>query len=183
MPFSAPDSQRRRRTPLSSRRPEHVYVCIRLDLPDRTNTCDDLDVRSAIPFNDSIETFCSRDCFHIATRLQKHKMVASCPLFSFGIACHPAAQPLSSSTEAKSRANTLRCIAFPPFRRSGGLTLPLAHQRQRNGAQQALFQIPIQPLSAARAWSMSFFSVSACFSSVIAPTMGSPTILPLRSTT
>ena len=28
---------------------------------------------------------------------------------------------------------------------------------------------------------MSFCSVSACFSSVMAPTMGSPTILPLRS--
>ena len=40
-----------------------------------------------------------------------------------------------------------------------------------------------QPISAARAWSMSFCSVSACFFSVIAPTMGSPTILPLRSTT
>ena len=40
-----------------------------------------------------------------------------------------------------------------------------------------------QPISAARAWSMSFCSVSACFGSVIAPTMGSPTILPLRSTT
>ena len=40
-----------------------------------------------------------------------------------------------------------------------------------------------QPISAARAWSMSFCSVSACFFSVMAPTMGSPTILPLRSTT
>ena len=40
-----------------------------------------------------------------------------------------------------------------------------------------------QPRSAARTWSMRFCSVSACFFSVMAPTMGSPTILPLRSTT
>ena len=38
-----------------------------------TNTRDDLDVRSAIQFNDSIEIFCSRDCFHIVTRFQKLK--------------------------------------------------------------------------------------------------------------
>ncbi len=40
-----------------------------------------------------------------------------------------------------------------------------------------------QPISAASAWSMSFCSVSACFFSVMAPTMGSPTMLPFRSTT
>lgn len=34
---------------------------------------DDLDVRSTIQFNDSIEIFCSRDCFHIVTRFQKLK--------------------------------------------------------------------------------------------------------------
>ena len=106
--------------------PPGTCICLHpFGLTRSTNTCEDLDVRSAIPFNDSIETFCSRDCFHIATRLQKHKTVAFCPLFSFGIACHPAAQPLSSSTEAKSRANTLRCIAFPPFRGSGGSLCPL----------------------------------------------------------
>jgi len=157
--------------------PPGTCICLHpFGLTRSTNTCDDLDVRSAIPFNDSIETFCSRDCFHIVTRLQKHKMVASCPLFSFSIACHPAAP--------RRKAGSIRFDASHfPLSGEAGLTLPLAHQRQRNGAQQALFQIPIQPLSAARAWSMSFFSVSACFSSVIAPTMGSPTILPLRSTT
>ncbi|CAN4019464.1 Glutathione import ATP-binding protein GsiA, partial [Dysosmobacter welbionis] len=46
-------------------------------------------------------------------------MFVSCPLFSFGTVCCPTAQPLSSSTEAKSSANTLRYIAFPPFRGSG----------------------------------------------------------------
>ena len=35
------------------------------------NTRDDLDVRSAIQFNDSIEIFSSRDCFHIVTHFQK----------------------------------------------------------------------------------------------------------------
>ena len=44
-------------------------------------------------------------------------------------------------------------------------------------------EISGQPTSAASACSMSFCSVSACFFSVMAPTMGSPTILPLRSTT
>jgi len=38
-----------------------------------TNARDDLDVRSTIQFNDSIEIFCSRDCFHIVTRFQKLK--------------------------------------------------------------------------------------------------------------
>ena len=38
-----------------------------------TNTCDNLDVRSAIQFNDSIDIFCSRDCFYIGTHFQKHK--------------------------------------------------------------------------------------------------------------
>ena len=72
--------------------PPGTCICLHpFGLTRSTNTCDDLDVRSAIPFNDSIESFCSRDCFHIVTRLQKHKMVTSCPLFSFGIACHPAA--------------------------------------------------------------------------------------------
>ena len=32
---------------------------------------DDLDVRSAIQFNDSIEIFSSRDCVHIVTHFQK----------------------------------------------------------------------------------------------------------------
>ena len=31
------------------------------------------DVRSVIQFNDSIEIFCSRNCFHIVTRFQKLK--------------------------------------------------------------------------------------------------------------
>ena len=43
-------------------------------------------------------------------------MFVSCPLFSFGTVCCPTAQPLSSSAEAKSGANTLRYITFPPFR-------------------------------------------------------------------
>ena len=43
-------------------------------------------------------------------------MFVSCQLFSFGTVCRPAAQPLSSSTAAKSSANTLRYIVFPPFR-------------------------------------------------------------------
>ena len=33
---------------------------------------DNLDVRSAIQFNDSIDIFCSRDCFYIVTHFQKH---------------------------------------------------------------------------------------------------------------
>ena len=44
-----------------------------LGLTGSTNARDDLDVRSAIQFNDSIEIFCSRDCFHIVTRFQKLK--------------------------------------------------------------------------------------------------------------
>lgn len=52
--------------------PPGTCICLHpFGLTRSTNACDDLDVRSAIPFNDSIETFCSRDCFHIATRLQK----------------------------------------------------------------------------------------------------------------
>ncbi|WP_353963203.1 DUF805 domain-containing protein [Eubacterium ramulus] len=35
-----------------------------------TNTRDNLDVRSAVQFNDSIEIFCSRDCFHLVTHFQ-----------------------------------------------------------------------------------------------------------------
>ena len=38
-----------------------------------TNARDDLDVRSTIQFNDSIEIFCSRDCFHLVTHFQKLK--------------------------------------------------------------------------------------------------------------
>ena len=34
---------------------------------------DNLDVRSAIQFNDSIDIFCSLDCFYIVTHFQKHK--------------------------------------------------------------------------------------------------------------
>ena len=33
---------------------------------------DNLDVRSAIQFNDSIDIFCSRDCFYIVPHFQKH---------------------------------------------------------------------------------------------------------------
>ena len=40
-----------------------------------------------------------------------------------------------------------------------------------------------QPISAARAWPMRSCRVCACRLSVMAPTMGSPTMLPLRSTT
>ena len=41
-------------------------ICLhQFGLTRSTNTCDDLDVRSAIQFNDSIEIFSSRDCFHI----------------------------------------------------------------------------------------------------------------------
>ena len=50
-------------------------------------------------------------------------MFVSCQLFSFGTVCRPAAQPLSSSTAAKSSANTLRYIVFPPSVESG-LTPP-----------------------------------------------------------
>ena len=53
----------------------------------------------------------------------------------------------------------------------------------RNPLLSSLRKFVCQPISAASAWSMSFCSVSACFFSVMAPTMGSPTILPLRSTT
>ena len=49
-------------------------ICLhQFGLTRSPNTCDDLDVRSAIQFNDSIEIFCSRDCFHIVTRFQKLK--------------------------------------------------------------------------------------------------------------
>ena len=44
-----------------------------LGLTGSTNARDDFDVRSAVQFNDSIEIFCSRDCFHIVTRFQKLK--------------------------------------------------------------------------------------------------------------
>ena len=44
-----------------------------LGLTGSTNARDDFDVRRAVQFNDSIEIFCSRDCFHIVTRFQKLK--------------------------------------------------------------------------------------------------------------
>ena len=47
-------------------------ICLhQFGLTRSPNTCDDLDVRSAIQFNDSIEIFSSRDCFHIVTHFQK----------------------------------------------------------------------------------------------------------------
>ena len=39
-----------------------------------TNARDDLDVRSTIQFNDSVEILCSCNCFHIVTRFQKHNI-------------------------------------------------------------------------------------------------------------
>ena len=119
--------------------PPGTCICLHpFGLTRSTNTCDDPDVRSAIPFNDSIETFCSRDCFHIATRLQKHKTDASCPLFSLGIACHPAAP--------RRKAGPIRFDASH-FLPSGeaGLTLPLAHQRQCNDAQGHFFKSRFSP--------------------------------------
>ena len=39
-----------------------------------TNARDDLDVRSTIQFNDSVEILCSCNRFHIVTRFQKSKI-------------------------------------------------------------------------------------------------------------
>ena len=49
-------------------------ICLhQFRLTRSTNTRDNLDVRSAIQFNDSIEIFCSCDCFHLVTHFQKLK--------------------------------------------------------------------------------------------------------------
>ena len=69
-------------------------------------------------------------------------------------------------------------VALPVLHR-GVDDIEVGQQRRTAG----VFLISGQPTSAASACSMSFCSVSACFFSVMAPTMGSPTILPLRSTT
>ena len=45
-----------------------------LGLTGSTNARDDLDVRSTIQFNDSVEILCSCNCFHIVTRFQKSKI-------------------------------------------------------------------------------------------------------------
>ena len=45
------------------------------------DACDDLDVGSTVQFNDSIEIFCSRNCFHRVTRFQKLK------IFHFSKSC------------------------------------------------------------------------------------------------
>ena len=42
-----------------------------LGLTGSTNARDNLDVRSTIQFNDSVEILCSCNCFHIVTRFQK----------------------------------------------------------------------------------------------------------------
>jgi len=45
-----------------------------LGLTGSTNARDDLDVRSTIQFNDSVEILCSCNRFHIVTRFQKSKI-------------------------------------------------------------------------------------------------------------
>jgi len=45
-----------------------------LGLTRSTNARDDLDVRSTIQFNDSVEILCSCNCFHIVTHFQKSKI-------------------------------------------------------------------------------------------------------------
>ena len=126
--------------------PPGTCICLHpFGLTRSTNTCDDLDVRSAIPFNDSIETFCSRDCFHIVTRLQKHKMVTSCPLFSFGIACHPAAQPLSSSTEAKSRTSNASMHRISSFQGKQGSLCPLRTRDNAMARSRHFFKSRFSP--------------------------------------
>ena len=45
-----------------------------LGLTGSTNARDDLDVRSTIQFNDSVEILCSCNCFHIVTYFQKSKI-------------------------------------------------------------------------------------------------------------
>ena len=42
-----------------------------LGLTGSTNARDNLDVRSTIQFNDSVEILCSCNCFHIVTHFQK----------------------------------------------------------------------------------------------------------------
>ena len=51
-----------------------LNICLhQLGFARSTNTCDNLDVGSTVQLNDSVEIFCSCDCFHLVTHFQKLK--------------------------------------------------------------------------------------------------------------